>query len=114
MTTSAVPSVESALAKLRARTADSSPHIGYASISHEEAAALLARLDALEWQPIETAPKDGAWFLAWRAHETRPRIVRWDATYDAAESEFGEHVYHLERWMPLPAYRNPVPTAEEE
>lgn len=107
-------SVESALARLRARTADSSPHIGYASISHEEAAALLARLDALGWQPIETAPKDGAWFLVWRAHATRPMIVRWDATYDAAENEFGEHVYHLERWMPLPAYRAPQPAGGGE
>jgi hypothetical protein len=44
----AVPSVESALAKLRARTADSSPHIGYASISHEEAAALLRDREAMQ------------------------------------------------------------------
>jgi len=29
-----------------------------------------------QWQPIETAPKDGSWFLAWRREWLTPVIVR--------------------------------------
>ena len=54
------------------------------------------------WQEIETAPKDGSRFLAWRKHCTAPCIVRWDVAYDEAENQYGEHVYHLTHWMPLP------------
>ena len=53
------------------------------------------------WQPIETVPKN-CWVLAWRAHATTPRILKWDAQYDAFENQQGDHVYGLTHWMPLP------------
>lgn len=56
----------------------------------------------MEWQKIETAPKDGTWVQAWKTHATRPLQVKWDAPYDAFENEAGDHVYHLTHWMPLP------------
>jgi hypothetical protein len=52
-----------------------------------------------EWQPIETAPKDGTVILAWRKHATIPMIVRF--YYGEWDSD-GVHVSHLTHWMPLP------------
>ena len=36
----------------------------------------------LFWQPIETAPKDGTWFLAKCDLSSTPRVVRWADKYD--------------------------------
>ncbi len=55
-----------------------------------------------EWQPIETAPKDEAVFLAWRKHATHPLMVRYEPSYDWFANYDGEHVYDLTHWMPLP------------
>jgi hypothetical protein len=55
-----------------------------------------------EWQPIETAPKDNAVFLAWRKHATHPLMVRYEPSYDWFANYDGEHVYDLTHWMPLP------------
>lgn len=54
------------------------------------------------WQPIETAPKDEAVFLAWRKHATHPLMVRYEPSYDWFANYDGEHVYDLTHWMPLP------------
>lgn len=64
---------------------------------------LLAALKAEnKWQPIETAPKDEAVFLAWRKHATHPLMVRYEPSYDWFANYDGEHVYDLTHWMPLP------------
>ena len=55
-----------------------------------------------KWQPIETAPKDEAVFLAWRKHATHPLMVRYEPSYDWFANYDGEHVYDLTHWMPLP------------
>jgi hypothetical protein len=58
-----------------------------------------------EWQPIETAPKDGSVILAWRKHATIPMIVGFDPSYGEWEDVYnynGVHVYHITHWMPLP------------
>ncbi len=31
----------------------------------------------MDWQPIDTAPRDGSTVLAWRADWERPSFVRW-------------------------------------
>lgn len=107
--------LESALAKLRTQAAAPNWPVP-AHITSQEAAALLARLEALEWRPIETAPKDGSPMLVCSraGHVGR-------ATYDAEEGCFqDEHTEFIEThwlsaWMPLPpAYRNPQPAAEGE
>lgn len=54
------------------------------------------------WQPIETAPKDGSKFLAWRRHSTIPLIVLYNAEYDQYECNDGHLVFSLTHWMPLP------------
>ena len=54
-----------------------------------------------EWQPIETALKDGTVFLAWRKHATHPLMVRYEPSYDWFANYDGEHVYDLTHWMPL-------------
>lgn len=103
---------ESALAKLRAHT---DPHISYAIISHDEAAALLQhiaaleqRVEAMEWRPIETAPRDGSWCLFLRKHRPFPLLAKYDPVYGEFEDQSGDHVHDLIYWMPLPpAYRSP-------
>lgn len=62
----------------------------------------------MEWQPIETAPKDGSWFLGFEPRkyfEDRFRVWRWVETNgfvgfeDAADTnDFDELPTH---WMPL-------------
>ncbi len=76
------------------------------------------------WQPIETVPKDGTWFLVYLEHmpweyEKGPyapwkcKTVRWVGLYEGggnpptdAFREFGPGQYTLAdmtHWMPLPA-----------
>ena len=62
------------------------------------------------WLPIETAPKDGSKFLAWRRHSTIPLIVFYNAEYDQYECNDGNLVFSLTHWMPLPK----APTMQED
>lgn len=65
------------------------------------------------WQPIETAPKDGTWFIA-VARGYVPAVVHWINDEQCFSEEectprFHEHDWPLTHWMPLPA--PPEPTA---
>lgn len=86
------------------------------NISKEYGRALLARaipdghVVVPGWQPIESAPKDGQRILSWRAHAVYPTIVGWDSDYAEWEDLYGDHIYHLTHWMPLPAA--PAPEGE--
>lgn len=71
------------------------------------------------WQPIETAPKDGSYFLAVCEADCGTRnhwIVRWDADHDGFECGYDAEglftaqigmVPCLAHWMPLPEPPNP-------
>lgn len=65
--------------------------------------ALAARVKELEgalaWQPIETAPKDATWFLAWAPTWAKPRVVCF------AESHYwgtDANTFRPTLWQPLP------------
>ena len=62
------------------------------------------------WREIETAPKDGTKFLAWRRHSTLPLIVHYNDEYSQCEDVDGILVYGLTHWMPLPK----APTMQED
>jgi len=71
-----------------------------------------------EWQPIETAPKDGTTILAWGPYSepatyqwrTNVRLVGWVPVWDGFlvieyQSDFGTEYKTadpLTHWMPLP------------
>jgi hypothetical protein len=64
--------------------------------------ALASPAQAVKWQPIETAPKDGTWVLAVRAGYI-PETCFWDGEewlFDEGQDP-GTH-YHPTHWMPLP------------
>jgi hypothetical protein len=81
-----------------------------------EIAALRSQLEAMQWRPIESAPRDGTRILGW-----------YDDFYDAGTGEFVTVYYHAipygswfdttgmpiesapDKWMPLP----PVPDKPE-
>lgn len=58
----------------------------------------------MEWQPIETAPKDGTEVLVWGTRHRRvyPDQRRLVARYERGWWSHGAVVSHVELWMPLP------------
>ena len=84
----------------------------------DAARAEVARLTAANgWQPIETAPRDGSWFLAVSAgvdkrtgRPWQPGIVAINADGDYVPDDFHEDYFTVcanewpvTHWMPLPA-----------
>lgn len=63
------------------------PHIGWRIID--------------QWQPIETAPKDGI-ILVLRRHRLYPTIATWDSKVGLFENDYGIHIHDATHWMPLP------------
>ena len=61
------------------------------------------------WQPIETAPKDGTWFLAHRPAWALPEIVRW-SSYCGGYWQSMETSVEPTHWMPLPSPPTPEGT----
>ena len=62
---------------------------------------ILARPDAVQWQPIETCPKDGSSFLAWKAGRFNcvDHVVWYAGTVLQPSNEQRDAITH---WMPLP------------
>jgi Protein of unknown function (DUF551) len=60
----------------------------------------------MEWQPIETAPKDGTWFIAAASNADwmKPRIVRFYDEYDRFPMHDDMRPWSVAptHWMPLP------------
>lgn len=92
-------------------------------IQDEEETAIRAieaalRLSAgADWQPIETAPKDGSAFLGCSDHmlDTEGHPLMWACRFDGYMGYFRsntdhEPLYDLTHWQPLPA----APTLADE
>ena len=62
----------------------------------------------MNWQPIETAPKDGTWVIV-QAGDGHPSTARWNTgseKWENAANMLGYERYDywpLDKWMPLPA-----------
>lgn len=52
----------------------------------------------MEWQPIETGPKDGTEILGWDGHEVV--TVSWCESHEWSTGYAG--FYKITHWMPLP------------
>lgn len=64
----------------------------------------------MEWQPIDTAPKDGTFVLITDGETievARTLGSGWIAS-DGADFDYGRWDEHLTHWMPLP----PAPTTD--
>lgn len=52
------------------------------------------------WQPIDTAPKDGTWIMVWMHIYARPEIVQWnDYAWFTTSKILG---WKVKYWMPIP------------
>lgn len=69
----------------------------------EEQAKVIARLKN-PWMPIETAPKDGTWVLAFSPDGETLGVAQWTGTQwrDSGNSEDVEWEWNVTHWMPLP------------
>jgi hypothetical protein len=58
----------------------------------------------MEWQPIETAPKDGTWILVYPAYSDTVAMVRWEGKRPPRwQMLTGISIPCAPtRWMPLP------------
>lgn len=56
----------------------------------------------MEWQPIETAPRDGTRVLAWSARWQAPSTAQWYGNAWMLDSSIGQFVHQPTHWMPLP------------
>ena len=58
----------------------------------------------MEWQPIETAPKDGTWVLVCQGQNNIIRSAKWSIDYDHWEVSSGamSYIAGVTHWMPLP------------
>lgn len=70
--------------------------------AYREAAVMAER----DWRPIEDAPKDGTWILAWRPSTSLPIVVRWAKFYRNTE-DWGwrgdnDLPYLVTHWTALP------------
>jgi hypothetical protein len=73
-------------------------------------AQALVRLEEREWQPIETAPKDGS--AIWIGHPECARIAYWENDWIDLDRQSSLSVYFTPtHWQPLP--KPPVPTLKE-
>jgi hypothetical protein len=56
-----------------------------------------------EWQPIESAPKDGTSFLSCNMNQGAFMAVAWwSSAYKYFVRSGGHHLYQFTHWMPLP------------
>lgn len=76
----------------------------------------MTNLSKNQWQPIETAPKDGAFFLAWEPGGLPSVTVAYFSTYenidflcyaDEGLAELHPDGPEATHWMPLPAPPSP-------
>lgn len=80
------------------------------AISQSQSKAAPARVGT-EWQPIETAPKDGSTVLTFRLFNGAPQIA--DAKWFSDAGEWGQRSWRYPseggptHWMPLPATPQP-------
>jgi len=86
---------------LHARQISNAALIAAAPTITAELIAARRKLDAVTWQPIETAPKDGAPFLGCDADFTYVAI--WDIGNRVHLTDTGRGFCYPTHWMPLPA-----------
>lgn len=61
-------------------------------------------MDGDDWQPIETAPRDGTWFLAYSPDGITLGVARWHGGgwADSSDPYDDCHEWRLTHWQPLP------------
>ena len=66
-------------------------------------------IDANDWQPIGTAPKDGATILLWEPYDKQQIGIGWkwenDLFWEGGQPQVWETPTH---WMPLPKPPSPL------
>lgn len=71
-----------------------------------------------QWQPIETAPKDGTWVLGWAQSDSAPYRISWGRNHRGEMSwctqSFSFVGGYITHWMPLPALPAAIRAATPE
>jgi hypothetical protein len=57
----------------------------------------------MEWQPIETAPRDGKRVLVWHRHWYAPSTGQWYGDWWGLVYAVGPFASQPTHWMPLPS-----------
>jgi hypothetical protein len=75
-------------------------------ISRAQHKALMAAAKAMQWNPIETAPKAGRFLAWWRSPKMKnPEVLEWDENGKLLWTDCGTAVHELETafkyWCPI-------------
>jgi len=106
--------VERLTGELAAQTSDTTEALEALAVEMADRAALAQRVAELEagqaWRPIETAPKDGAQFIAINKYGDMTYPIKWDVDrqmwveygLDGFDTMDWIRAERLDQWMPIP------------
>lgn len=89
-----------------------------AQAQNRELRKQLAETQSQQWQPIETAPKDGTAFLAVSQEHIKsdwlPDMVEWADGGWVYTDNYNEYLFTLSHWMPMPSLPLPAPPMSDK
>lgn len=99
-------------------TSEHVKHVSEIAWANGHYMATVTNVKSQQWQPIETAPKDGTAFLAVSQEHIKrdwlPDMVEWADGGWVYTDNFNEFLFTLSHWMPMPSLPLPAPPMSDK